>query len=351
MFVDTIVLNEDTEYRTRLMNTITEQTNSACDSIQTITPASSVVQVNRAISGVVQSRDVLSRLQYAETEPIVESVIEKLSGITNDLGNRVRPTFERVLIQNQEITSLKAETVQLKYKLQSVNSAKEQVEGYLAEALLTGEQLKENRDAAKLAALQRAQEVESLSREVARLIRQSFAKGNEIADLKEQCDERQAEIERLNELLKASKRVSNGKRRSDEMDDGACSPLSARDRSSPPLPPTKRTLASRIHDHTTHVKEPDIWKMSPTVILQPGQSSKSSKHNPFYNKSKEIRPTVINISSDPPRRKLFHSDWNLDHLKEERRKSESSLPFKINSKGKPLVPVALGSRQRMSSKS
>jgi hypothetical protein len=61
--------------------------------------------------------------------------------------------------------------------------------------------LRENRDSAKLAALQKSQEVESLSGEVARLIRQSFAKGNEIADLKEQSNEREAEIERLNEVI------------------------------------------------------------------------------------------------------------------------------------------------------
>ena len=78
---------------------------------------------------------------------------------------------------------------------------KQQTELYLKEALLAEERLRDNRDSAKLAVLQKAQEVESLSREVARLIRQSFAKGNEIADLKEQCDEPQAEIERLNEVI------------------------------------------------------------------------------------------------------------------------------------------------------
>ena len=88
------------------------------------------------------------------------------------------------------------------------------------------------------------------------------------------------------------------------------------------------------------------WKMSPTIVLQPGKSFKPSKPNPFRNHSKEIRPTVT-----LPQRKLFQSDWNLDHLKEKRRKSDSSLPFKVDSKGKPLVPVALGSRQRMTSKS
>ena len=73
--------------------------------------------------------------------------------------------------------------------------------GGAEEALQAGEQLRENRDSVKLAALQKAQEVESLSQEGARLIRQPFSRGNEIADLKEQCDERQAEIERLNEVI------------------------------------------------------------------------------------------------------------------------------------------------------
>lgn len=76
MFVETIVLDEDAEYQTRLMNTITEQTNSARDSVQTITPTSSAVQVNRVISGVIRSRDVLSQSQYAENEPVVKTVTE-----------------------------------------------------------------------------------------------------------------------------------------------------------------------------------------------------------------------------------------------------------------------------------
>ena len=91
--------------------------------------------------------------------------------------------------------------MRLKGNLRSIDLEKQQVERYLEEALQAGEQLRENRDSNKLAALQKAQEVESLSQEVARLIRQSFSKGNEIADLKEQCDERQAEIERLNEVI------------------------------------------------------------------------------------------------------------------------------------------------------
>ena len=76
MFVETIVLDEDAEYQTRLVNTITEQTNSARDSVQAITPTSSTVQVNRAISGVARTRDVLSQSQYAENEPIVKTVME-----------------------------------------------------------------------------------------------------------------------------------------------------------------------------------------------------------------------------------------------------------------------------------
>jgi len=84
--------------------------------------------------------------------------------------------------------------------LRSLGFEKQQAEQYLEEALRAGEQLRERGDAVKLAALQKAQEVESLSKEVARLLRQSFSRGNEIADLKEQCDERQAEIERLNEV-------------------------------------------------------------------------------------------------------------------------------------------------------
>ena len=76
MFVETVVLNEDTEYQTRLVNTVTEQINSARDSVRTITPTSSAVQVNRAISGVLQPRDTLSKSQYAENEPMVKTVIK-----------------------------------------------------------------------------------------------------------------------------------------------------------------------------------------------------------------------------------------------------------------------------------
>ena len=91
--------------------------------------------------------------------------------------------------------------MRLEGKLQFINLEKQQVEQHLEQALRVGEQLREDRDSVKLAALLKGQEVESLSREVARLTRQSFAKGNEIADLKEQCNERQAEIERLNEVI------------------------------------------------------------------------------------------------------------------------------------------------------
>ena len=91
--------------------------------------------------------------------------------------------------------------MRLKEKLQLVDFKKKEVERHLEQALQVGELLREDRDSVKLAALLKGQEVESLSQEVARLIRQSFAKGNEIADLKEQCNERQAEIERLNEVI------------------------------------------------------------------------------------------------------------------------------------------------------
>jgi len=76
MFIETVVLDEDAEYQTRLLDTITEQTNLARDSVRAITPTSSAVQVNRTISGIVQSRDMLSQSQYAENEPIVKTVTE-----------------------------------------------------------------------------------------------------------------------------------------------------------------------------------------------------------------------------------------------------------------------------------
>ena len=137
------------------------------------------------------------------------------------------------------------------------------------------------------------------------------------------------------------------------MDDGDTSPPPTHGQSSSPLAPTKRTPLSSTHDQAIRTQGPIPWKMTPTVILRPVQPSKSSKHNPFHNKSREIRPTVFNGSSDLPAvlRPKFHSDWNLGHLKEKKRKPESSLPFKVDSKGKPLVPVVLGSRQRMSSRS
>jgi hypothetical protein len=76
MFVETIVLDEDAEYQTRLVNAITEQTNSARDSVRTISSTFSAVQVAGVISGVVRSRDALATSEYAETEPIVRKVTE-----------------------------------------------------------------------------------------------------------------------------------------------------------------------------------------------------------------------------------------------------------------------------------
>ena len=92
--------------------------------------------------------------------------------------------------------------------------------------------------------------------------------------------------------------------------------------------------------------------MAPTTVTLPVRSSKSSNHNPF-KKSKGIHPSVVNGSPDLAAvlRPKFSSDWNLDHLKEKRKKPETSLPFRIDSKGKPLVPVALGTRRRMTSRS
>lgn len=91
--------------------------------------------------------------------------------------------------------------MRLKDKLQSIDLEKQLGEQYLEQALRAGEQLRKDRDSINRAALLMGQEVQTLSQEVARLIRESFAKGNEITDLKEQCDERQAEIERLNEVI------------------------------------------------------------------------------------------------------------------------------------------------------
>ena len=59
------------EYQTRLpVNAITEQMNSARDSVRVINSTSSAVQVTRALSGVVQSQHLLSTLQCAQTVPI-----------------------------------------------------------------------------------------------------------------------------------------------------------------------------------------------------------------------------------------------------------------------------------------
>ena len=76
MFVETVVLDEDTEYQTRLINAVTEQIHSARDSVRMIDPTSSVVQVTKTISDVTQSRSALSGSQYANSEPIVKNVME-----------------------------------------------------------------------------------------------------------------------------------------------------------------------------------------------------------------------------------------------------------------------------------
>lgn len=99
--------------------------------------------------------------------------------------------------------------MRLERNLQFVDSEKRQAEEYLEKALLAAEQLRGIVDSTKLASLQKKREAESLSRELARLTRQSFANGNEIADLKEQCDERQTEIERLNEVIAVFQRCSS----------------------------------------------------------------------------------------------------------------------------------------------
>ena len=76
MFVETVMLDEDTEYQARLVNAITEQMNSARDSFQAINSTSSAVQVTRAIFGVIQSQHVVSTSQHAQTEQIVKNVTE-----------------------------------------------------------------------------------------------------------------------------------------------------------------------------------------------------------------------------------------------------------------------------------
>lgn len=137
-----------------------------------------------------------------------------------------------------------------------------------------------------------------------------------------------------------------GQRRLDEMRNGdTSSPSLSRAKSPSPLRLAKR---ARALDGVDRTEKPIPWKMAPTIIPLP---SRPPKPNPFHSVSKEIIPAVANVSLDLPRRNLFPSDWNLDHLKEKRKKPESSLPLKIDSRGKPLVPVALGSRRRMTSKS
>jgi len=141
-------------------------------------------------------------------------------------------------------------------------------------------------------------------------------------------------------------------RRLDEMDDDDTSPALAHGKSPSPLRYAKRALVSRAHNQVACNREPIPWKMSPTIVLPPAPSSKPSKHNPF-KKPKGIHPSVVSCSPDLAiaSRPKFPSDWNLDHLKEKRRKPDALLPFRIDLKGKPLVPVVLGSRQRMTSRS
>ena len=74
------------------------------------------------------------------------------------------------------------QTVRLKDEFRCVDTEKQQTELYLSEAL----RLRDDTDSTRLATLQEAQEVESLSREVACLIRLSFVEANERADLEEQ---------------------------------------------------------------------------------------------------------------------------------------------------------------------
>lgn len=76
MFVETVVLDEDTEYQTRLVNAVTEQIHSARDSVRMINPTSGAIQVAKTISGVAQSRNALSTSQYANSEPVVKNVME-----------------------------------------------------------------------------------------------------------------------------------------------------------------------------------------------------------------------------------------------------------------------------------
>ena len=77
MFVEIVMLDEDAEYQARLVNAITEQLNSARDSVRVVDSTSSAVQVTRAISAVVQSQHALSTSQQcAQVEPIVKDVME-----------------------------------------------------------------------------------------------------------------------------------------------------------------------------------------------------------------------------------------------------------------------------------
>lgn len=137
------------------------------------------------------------------------------------------------------------------------------------------------------------------------------------------------------------------------MDDDDTSPPLAHGRSPTHLLPTKRALASSAHNQVACTREPIPWEMSPTIV-PPGpfdRTSKPSHHNPFKKRG-EIRPRVVNGPRDRTvaSRQKFPSDWNLDP-EEKKRKSEVSLPLVFDSKGKPSKLIALGSRQRMTSRS
>jgi len=149
MFVETVVLSEDAECETkkkRLVDTIMKQIDSVHGSVRTITPTSNAAQVNSAMLGVVRAQGVLSKSQQAKSEPMVNAVVEKLSGIADDLDSRVQPVFEKVTVQSQEIESLTAEIVRLKENLQSVGLEKLQVEWCLEDVLQAREQARENKD-------------------------------------------------------------------------------------------------------------------------------------------------------------------------------------------------------------
>ena len=78
MFVETVVLNEDTDRKTktRLVDTIMEQINSLHGFVRAITPTSNAVQVNRAMLSVVRAQDVISKSQHAKNELMVKAVMD-----------------------------------------------------------------------------------------------------------------------------------------------------------------------------------------------------------------------------------------------------------------------------------